>query len=123
MKLRPSLVVAAICAAFLASPRPARASYETWDCVVSQVQLVVTSATGAPRVAVQCQASTGGGISWFAFRISDGPELAKMILGMLGTAKAAGRTVRVGYESTDVSGGAWGCQTNDCRILKKLEMY
>ncbi len=101
----------------------AAAAYVTWDCTVSQVQFVVTSTTGQPRVAVQCQAPAAGGIYWFAYRISDGPDLAKMILSMLSTAKVAGRTVRIGYESTNTSGGAWGCNTGDCRIIMKLEMY
>ncbi len=123
-KVLRALAVAIVCLAVFAIPcREVSAAYMTWDCVISQVQFIVTSVTGKPRVAAQCQASAGGGISWFAFRISDGPDLAKMILSMLTTGKVAGRTVRIGYESTDTSGNGWGCESANCRIIKKLEMY
>jgi hypothetical protein len=96
----------------------ADAAFTRFDCTVDQVQLHVGA--NAQRVAVRCTAAAPGGIYWFAYRFGDNPELAKMILSLLTTAKASGRGVIVAYESTDTSGNAWGCQTNDCRTILQV---
>lgn len=98
------------------APAPAHAAYTTFVCTVSGVQLVV-DASGGQRVAVNCTASTSGGISWFAYRYATSPDLAKMLLSVFTSARVSGRPVVVAFESTDTSGNAWGCQTNDCRII------
>jgi hypothetical protein len=116
-KLFGALRIAAVALAVLTlASAPAHAAYTTFVCTVSGVQLVV-GPSGAERVAVNCTASTGGGISWFAYRYSNNPDLAKMLLSVFTSARVSGRPVVVAFESTDTSGNAWGCQSNDCRII------
>jgi hypothetical protein len=98
------------------------AAYTTFTCTPAIVQLIVSSPTGQPRIAVSCTASAPGGIFWFAFRTSDGADSAKMLLSTLTSAKIAGRTLNIGFESTDKSGDAWGCDKANCRIIKKIEV-
>jgi len=115
-KLFQALCTAAIAATVLVlATAPAHAASTTFTCTVSGVQVV---ATGSQRVAVNCTTSTSGGISWFAFRFSDDPEMAKMLLSIFTTARVSGRPVVIVFESTDTSGAAWGCQSNDCRIVQ-----
>ena len=108
-------------AAFLA-PSTSQAAYTSFLCPsVSVVQLIVSSPTGQPRIAALCSSSNGG-VQWFAFRTSDSPDSAKMLLSTLTAAKASGRPVLFAYESTDTTGSAWGCDAVSCRIIKKIEV-
>ena len=104
-------------------PKEAKAAYLNHNCVVDQVQLVASSliSTG-DRIAAKCESPAPGGIYWFAYNITKEDETVKMVLSLLSTARVAGRSVLVSYESSDLSGDRWGCQSNDCRIIKKLEM-
>jgi hypothetical protein len=111
-------MVAAV-AAFLLASRKAEAAYTTFTCTPSTVQLIVNSPSGAPRVAVSCTAAAPGGISWFSYRISDSVDNAKMLLSTFTSAKIAGRTINVSFESTDTSGVGWGCDAASCRIIKQ----
>lgn len=107
--------------AFLA-PSTLHAAYTTFLCPsLSTVQLIVTSTSGKPRIAALCS-SANANIQWFAFRISDSADSAKMLLSTLTAAKAAGRPVLFGYESTNTSGDAWGCDKVHCRIIMKIEV-
>lgn len=103
--------------------KPCKAlAYTTYTCNIERIQFVVDSSSGESRVAFKCQAPTPGGIWWFAFRTAENYDKAKMILSILTAAKIAGRTLKVGYESTDTSGNAWGCQADNCRIIMQLIM-
>lgn len=102
-------------------PNSALAEFTAHDCVIAEVQLVVVSPIGA-RVAVRCAAPAPGGISWFAYEIQADPERAKMVLSILSTAKVAGRTVRIAYEST-ASGATWGCGAGNCRPIMQVRMF
>jgi|ERR1043165_3995418 hypothetical protein len=105
-----------------AAATSARAEFTSHDCVIAEIQLVVTSTAG-PRVAVRCTAAAPGGISWFAYNMQANPDRAKMVLSLLSTAQAAGRNVAIAYESTDTSGNAWGCLVADCRSIMQVRTF
>jgi len=123
MKIFTNTVLAA--AVFLAgvlATTEARAAYTTFSCTPQTVQFVVTSVGGEPRVALSCTAAAPGGIVWFAYRFWDGAEQSKLLFSSFLAAKTAGRSVTIGYESTDTSGANWGCEAANCRIVKKIEL-
>jgi hypothetical protein len=55
-------------------------------------------------------------IYWFAYPTSDSANASRM-LSIFETAKATGSTVTFYFDTTDLSGAAYGCQTNDCRAI------
>ena len=55
-------------------------------------------------------------IYWFAYPTSDSAG-ASRLLSVFETAKATGSTVTVFFETTDLSGANFGCQTQDCRTI------
>jgi len=77
--------------------------------------------TGEHRLHVRCEESVGG-ISFFAASTED-PALAARYLSSLSTAMVAGKTVQILYDPADLSGAAFGCQTNDCRVMLLLEVW
>ena len=82
----------------------------TPDLVVSaNVRVVAHCASGYPI-------SGGPTIYWFAYPTSDSANASRM-LSVLETAKATGATVTFYFDTADLSGGAYGCQTNDCRAF------
>jgi len=78
------------------------------DCTPANV------ATFANRVHVKCTATFGGGIQYFAVASSD-TAYANRFQSLASSALVAGRTVSILYDPADLSGGAFGCSTNDCR--------
>ncbi len=76
---------------------------------------VAVFATGSRRIHVRCAAAVGG-ISYFVISTIDAPTAAR-VLSMLTTAQVAGRTLSIRYDPSDLSGGAIGCQTNDCSLI------
>jgi hypothetical protein len=55
-------------------------------------------------------------IYWFAYPTSDSANASRM-LSIFETAKATGSTVTFYFDTADLSGAAYGCQTNDCRAI------
>ena len=55
-------------------------------------------------------------IYWFAYPTSDSGNASRM-LSLFETAKAIGSTVTFYFDTNDLSGAAYGCQTNDCRAI------
>lgn len=71
------------------------------------------------RVVVHCAvAYTNGSITipWFAYPTSDSANASRM-LSVFETAKATGSTVTVYFDTTDLSGAAYGCLNSDCRAI------
>ena len=96
---------------------PVSAQAANHSCVIGRVQLETKSSVA--RVAVRCKEPAPGGISWFAYRIEENTEVAKMVLSILITAKVAASRVVISYQPTDTSGKAWGCQSN-CRRINQV---
>jgi hypothetical protein len=120
--IRAFIVAGSLFAAAFLTPSKSHAAYTTFMCPsLSIVQLIVSSPTAQPRIAALCS-STNAGIQWFAFRTSTSADSAKMLLSTLTAAKAAGRPVLFGYESTDTAGASWGCDAATCRTIMKIEV-
>ena len=68
------------------------------------------------RVHVRCSTAASGGIIYFAVPTANN-ESAARILSTLLAGHIAGRTLVIGYDTTDTSGTAFGCAQNDCRRL------
>ncbi len=71
------------------------------------------------RVVAHCSSPyTGFGLSiyWFAYPTSDSGNASRM-LSLFETAKATNSTVTFYFDTGDLSGATFGCQTNDCRAI------
>ena len=73
------------------------------------------------RVHVRCSAAAPGGIYWFAVSTTDSGR-ASRFLSIFTTAKVTGKNLGIWYNSTDLSGGAWGCNNSDCRNISGAEV-
>lgn len=78
-------------------------------------------ATFSSRIHVRC-AQSFSGIVFFAYKASDAAGAARY-MSMATSALISGRNVRIFYDPADQSGASIGCQTNDCRLLRGLEIY
>lgn len=72
-----------------------------------------------PRVHVQCTATVGGGIRYFAYPADD-PDAVARVLTILTAARAAGADLVINYDPADTSGAAKGCNPNDCRLIRAV---
>jgi hypothetical protein len=72
------------------------------------------------RVHVHCTSPAAGTIYWFATPTSDAKRAARVYSLML-TAIAAGKNVRIYYDST-ADGTAFGCSYSDCRPINYIEI-
>ena len=89
---------------------------EMWtDCVPAGV------ATFGNRVHVRCSASVSGGIFFFAVATTDSAQAARFV-SVASSALIAGRTLKVLFDPADLTGGQFGCATNDCRRARALEL-
>lgn len=68
------------------------------------------------RVHVRCSTAASGGIIFFATPTANNENAAR-ILSTLLAGHIAGKTLVIGYDTTDTSGTAFGCAQNDCRRL------
>jgi hypothetical protein len=73
------------------------------------------------RLIGQCSTAQNG-ISYFAFRLSDGSDMFKTFLSTLTSAKLGNRPVEIYYDPNDTSGNNWGCGSANCRRIKQLRM-
>jgi hypothetical protein len=98
-------------ACFLATlPSPLSAAPVSHSCRATEV------ATFPERIHVRCNKAAGGGIVFFAVPTANNEHAAR-ILSTLLTGHVAGKTMVMGYDTTDTSGAAFGCAANDCRRL------
>jgi hypothetical protein len=93
---------------------PAAAAPTDVFCTPNQVVVF----TEAPRLHVRCDESFSG-VVYFATSTSDAAQAAR-ILSIIQTALVAGRTLIINYDPSDLSGAAIGCQTNDCRLIRRI---
>jgi hypothetical protein len=55
-------------------------------------------------------------VFWFAYPTSDSGNASRM-LSLFETAKATGSTITFYFDTANLSGGAYGCVTTDCREI------
>jgi len=67
-------------------------------------------------VQVRCEVPIGG-ISYFAVPVYDA-DYATRMLSLMSTAVAAGRSLQLTYEPSDLSGVEFGCAASNCRTLR-----
>lgn len=72
------------------------------------------------RVVARCPSGYvivgGDTIYWFAYPTKDSANASRM-LSIFETAKATGATVTFYFDTTDLSGAAYGCSNTDCRAI------
>jgi len=78
-------------------------------------------ATFSGRIHIRC-AQSFSGVFYFAYSSSDSAGAARY-MSMATSALISGRNVRIFYDPGDQSGASIGCRTNDCRLLRGLEIY
>jgi hypothetical protein len=108
-RVRPVLFLAAGLAA-----GPARSAPIDVFCTPNQIVVL----TEAPRLQVRCEESFSG-VVYFAASTADAAQAGR-ILSVIQTALVAGRTLIVNYEPADLSGAVIGCQSNDCRLIRRI---
>ncbi len=86
------------------------------DVFCTPNQIVVL--TEAPRLQVRCDESFSG-VVYFAAPTADAAQAGR-VLSVIQTALVAGRTLIVNYEPADLSGAGIGCQSNDCRLIRRI---
>lgn len=98
------------------STTPVRAAPLSSPAVFTCTPNLVVSAN--VRVVVRCATGYSGNpaIVWFAYPTTDSAGASRM-LSVFETAKATGSTVTLYFDDADLSGAAYGCQTNDCRAI------
>ena len=69
---------------------------------------------------VQC-APADGPIAFFALSVSDSNE-ANRVMSLAAAGLTAGRSLYIFYDPNDTNGAAFGCQSNDCRLIQGLEL-
>ena len=94
------------------SAMPAAATPQDTSCTPTQV------VEWGTRVHVRCAAAVGG-VSYFALSTSE-PHRAARVLSLASTALVAGRTLIINFDPADLSGASFGCQTNDCRVIRAI---
>jgi hypothetical protein len=102
-------VAVAFCVNVL-SPGNAKAA-EVWtECKPAEVAVFKN------RVHVKCSVAAPGGILFFAVPITAGNAAdVDRFVNMASTAITSSRSLSVVFDSTDLSGAAWGCATANCR--------
>ena len=104
-----SMIRFASMVSFLVLVAGTAAAAPVWvDCTPGKV------ATFPNRVHVECTATVGGGILFFAVASSD-TGYANRFMSLASSALVAGRTLRIFYDPADTSGSTFGCGTSDCR--------
>jgi len=124
VRLLSASAAGVLAASFAAQPSGAAVTQVTCD---EPVLVVSTGKDGtAPRVTVFCvEGSTAGNISYFAWRISDDPDVAQLVQSALAAhnIRAGGVThnsVILTSDLADASGNAWGCGADNCRIINEI---
>lgn len=108
--LSPSFIAAVIALLFAALSMPVSAVQTTHSCKAVDVT------TFPERIHIRCNTAASGGIIFFAVPTTNNEHAAR-ILSTLLAGHTAGKTMVIGYDTTDTSGTAFGCAQNDCRRL------
>jgi preprotein translocase subunit SecG len=103
------------------SGRPTQAggqatALDTFTCTPAGV------ATFANRVHVRCTTLAPGNIRYFAVCTAPDSVAASRYLSVFTTALVMGKTLTIYYTPSDLSGGACGCQSGDCRVIWGAEV-
>lgn len=107
---------AALALLLLGAAGAAGAADKTFTCTPIDVGVFPAS-----RVHVRCSPGDGN-IQWFAIRDSDSGD-ANRVLSLASTAFVAKKKLTIWYDPADTSGGAWGCQVSDCRVIHGMRMF
>src|SRR5262245_23548601 len=73
----------------------------------------------ASRIHIRCNPGDGA-IAFFGLSIVNAD--ASRVLSVLTTAVAARRPILIQYDPSDLSGAAFGCATNNCRVIQGIEL-
>lgn len=114
MKLKLLGLLGGLVCGLLIGTREASAAQTSAICTPTGV------ATFSARIHIRC-AQSFSGIVFFAYKSSDSPGAARY-MSMGTSALISGRNVRIFYDPADKSGTSIGCQANDCRLLRGLEI-
>ena len=74
------------------------------------------------RIHVQCDRGAGddGLITFFALSVIN-PDVSR-VLSLIETAVTANRPLQIEYNPDDLTGAAYGCQTNNCRLIQGVHL-
>ena len=113
--VRISLMTAAM--GLLASLLPDRAlsAEKLFKCNPREV------AAFSKRIHVVCSPGDGA-IVFFALGLSS-QDHANRVLSLASTAVALKKTIQILYDASDLSGANIGCQTNDCRLIRGIQLF
>jgi len=130
VRLLSASAAAILAASFAAQPAAAAMTQVTCD---GPVMSVLTGKNGtAPRVTVFCSlGSSAGNIVYFAWRISDNPDVAQLVQSALAARNIrfaaafndptpAHNSIPLTSDLADTSGNAWGCGAANCRIINEI---
>ena len=112
-KLRTWSTTAA-CVAMFGTASGAGAAETSVTCTPTGV------ATFPSRVHIRCSQSFSG-VAFFAFGSNDAAAASRN-MSLATSALISGRNVRIFYDPADQSGASIGCNVNDCRLLRGLEI-
>lgn len=114
-------------AMWLVSPQKSFAADSTVTCHTPQVQLAAGRDGTKPRVTIYCKGgSSVSGINYFAYEISANPTVASAIPTLVASwvlENGLGSSITILSDLSDVSGAAWGCGADNCRIIDYLYGY
>ncbi len=115
-----TLALAAIAGVSLFAGAAARAADTAVTCYMPQIEVNTGQYNTQPRMTLHCLGgSSASGISYFAVEVSQNPVVAQMVQqvyqSFLSVNKKA--SVQLASNLSDTSGDAWGCSSNNCRIL------
>jgi len=85
---------------------------------------VGATSSSLPRFTIQCLGgSSAGNITYFAYEISVNPSLAALLMQTFQTwvLQDGSGSITIQSNLDDVSGPAWGCGYDNCRIIDYLQ--
>jgi hypothetical protein len=74
------------------------------------------------RFIAQCSTASGNGISYFAYRLSDGADMFRALVSVANAAQLSGRPLEIYFDYADTSAGAWGCGLGNCRPVQQFRL-
>ena len=73
------------------------------------------------RIYIHCSNVQPGGFLYFAVSTADHDRAAR-VLALVAGAVLAGHTIEILYDSSDLSGSLYGCNSDDCRPVLGVEL-
>lgn len=111
---------------FLLSDATAFADLTSISCNIPVLQLTTGADGTVPRMVIFCKGgSSAGKIVYFAYKIESNPTIAALISDavrnyLLLYRRFPGVPLYLRSDLNDVSGDAWGCKSEVCRILAAI---